>query len=726
MRYMFQLSSIDLRAVDTSRSAAPDALRPRGSARAVAVAVLLAAVVASCSKPPGDPGGGDPGGGDAGGGDPGGSVSAISVTVSPVTASVVSGAKLQFMATVRGTDNAAVNWSSSGGSITSAGLYTAPAAGGGYVIRATSAADPHASATAIVNVTGAGAAPEPFYDSRHPYVQLMTPMPSATYFAPATIRMWAHAPDNGSDGVNNYSPQVDFYMGTTMVGSVSINESSPIDYYEVDVSGVAAGSYELYVRSRMASGTVESVHVPITVVNVSSTGPAMNLDSDLVLSGSTNFELIGTASSRARLTSSNGSRIRSLPGWTGHLTIRNADIIGLGSMDVPGIEVAVGGTSALEITDSVFDRCGPPRLTANDQAPVTIRGNTFQPNMLTPVNDQADYAGSHPSLVFAGNSSARKTFQGNNVGVSFVRFDRSSHWLIGGDHDADGNVLLGVRAGLEFDSTTDITIRGNFSYHRYPFGWSQGHNLDFEGSNSDVLVEHNVFRSSSWMIQNLPGEFRYNLLVDNINEAFFRSFGSGVQIHHNVLVNVGFQRVYLPSGGVLFGDGAFRSNTIDVGGARLGWVYSPFMPADSQHHLTSVRNNVFTGFAYERSTQLIGAGAAASADYNCFYNPDTNLLTRYGTSGLGTHDCGGGASTDPRFAQSRVVPFPIADGDIWRRRVTVSQILSLYRGIYTPASGSPLIDTGDPSDDTGARNTDIGAVGAGNPHPEDRFGRFGP
>jgi len=69
---------------------------------------------------------------------------------------------------------------------------------------------------------------------------------------------------------------------------------------------------------------------------------------------------------------------------------------------------------------------------------------------------------------------------------------------------------------------------------------------------------------------------------------------------------------------------------------------------------------------------------------------------------------------------------PFIDGDVWRRTVTVSQILSLYRGIYTPAPGSPLIDAGDPSDDTGgARNTDIGAVGAGNAHPDDQFGRFG-
>jgi len=142
----------------------------------------------------------------------------------------------------------------------------------------------------------------------------------------------------------------------------------------------------------------------------------------------------------------------------------------------------------------VFDRVGAPVLGAADHAVITFRGNTLAPNMLTPVNDQPDYAGSHPSLTFTGNSDAAKTFQGNNVGVSFVRFDHSSHWTVGGDKDADGNVLIGVRGGLEFDFATDITIRGNYSYHRYPFGWSQGHNLDFEGNatsgDAKVLIEH--------------------------------------------------------------------------------------------------------------------------------------------------------------------------------------------------------------------------------------------
>src|SRR5262249_37157814 len=152
--------------------------------------------------------------------------------------------------------------------------------------------------------------------------------------------------------------------------------------------------------------------------------------------------------------------------------------------------------------------------------------------------------------------------------------------------------ILGVRATLELNNSSDNVIRGNFVYHRYPYGWSQGHNLDFEGTTSPILVEHNVFRSSSWMIQSMDGEFRYNLLVDNINEAFFRFTADNTKVHHNVLINVGWRRPYYPSNGFLYvGTGtAIYNNTIDVGGTQLGWVGNPMIDASGSQ--ANVRNNV--------------------------------------------------------------------------------------------------------------------------------------
>ena len=80
---------------------------------------------------------------------------AIAVSVSPSSPSIQSGTTQQFTATVTGTTNTAVTWSASGGSISSTGLYNAPASAGTYSIIATSVADATKSGIATVTVTAA-------------------------------------------------------------------------------------------------------------------------------------------------------------------------------------------------------------------------------------------------------------------------------------------------------------------------------------------------------------------------------------------------------------------------------------------------------------------------------------------------------------------------------------------------------------------------------------------
>jgi Bacterial Ig-like domain (group 2)/Kelch motif/Galactose oxidase, central domain len=80
----------------------------------------------------------------------------IGVTVTPNSATVLRGATQTFTAKVTGMTNTAVTWSveeSSGGTIDSAGLYTAPAADGFYQVVATSAAETTVTASATVTVT---------------------------------------------------------------------------------------------------------------------------------------------------------------------------------------------------------------------------------------------------------------------------------------------------------------------------------------------------------------------------------------------------------------------------------------------------------------------------------------------------------------------------------------------------------------------------------------------
>ncbi|HEY1205943.1 MAG TPA: hypothetical protein VGF05_14725 [Bryobacteraceae bacterium] len=90
--------------------------------------------------------------------------SGVAVTISPTAQSVVVGATQQFVATVTGSTNTAVAWSVNGiaggnatlGTVSSAGLYTAPAViptQNPVTVKATSTADPSQFSSATVTVT---------------------------------------------------------------------------------------------------------------------------------------------------------------------------------------------------------------------------------------------------------------------------------------------------------------------------------------------------------------------------------------------------------------------------------------------------------------------------------------------------------------------------------------------------------------------------------------------
>ncbi|NVJ07058.1 chitinase [Myxococcus sp. AM001] len=80
----------------------------------------------------------------------------VEVAISPTSATIPAGGTQAFTATVTGSTNTAVTWSvqegAEGGTITQAGLYTAPVTGGTYHVVATSQAAPTKSAVATVTV----------------------------------------------------------------------------------------------------------------------------------------------------------------------------------------------------------------------------------------------------------------------------------------------------------------------------------------------------------------------------------------------------------------------------------------------------------------------------------------------------------------------------------------------------------------------------------------------
>ncbi len=77
---------------------------------------------------------------------------AVSVSITPTTASISTAGSQQFTATVTGSTNTAVTWSATGGTVTTAGLFSSPSAGT-FTVQATSVADTTKSASATVTVT---------------------------------------------------------------------------------------------------------------------------------------------------------------------------------------------------------------------------------------------------------------------------------------------------------------------------------------------------------------------------------------------------------------------------------------------------------------------------------------------------------------------------------------------------------------------------------------------
>jgi uncharacterized repeat protein (TIGR01451 family) len=353
---------------------------------------------------------------------------------------------------------------------------------------------------------------------------------------------------------------------------------------------------------------------------------------------------------------------------------------------------------------------------ADDQAEVVVRRNTFSSNMLMTLTQQPWDC--DPAVRLLGDSTTLKLFQGNRIGIGWAEFMNTRDWLVGGDTDAETNVVIAARGGLQVWNSQGMVMRGNYSASRYLGGWSQGLNFELPGS-PGMLIEHNVIRGSSWPVRSLDGEFRYNVIT-NPGHSWLQHPEAAANIHHNVLVseseNGTEQGLW-----VLYGnqDIRFVNNTVDAGAPAVGYFGNGVDVADGS---AIVRSNAFTRFPVSGAGNEVVVGAGG--DYNLFFSPESDQPRNYDSGGAGPHDAGGAvpdAQVDPLFNGPRPIPVPIAEEEVWERTLLVSEILGLFRTAYEPGPGSPLTDAGDPAGDPG---NDIGAIGSGAPSPLDRFGHF--
>jgi hypothetical protein len=521
---------------------------------------------------------------------------------------------------------------------------------------------------------------------------------------------------------------------TTYQNTISFNHDGnpdPIGYFpfSAPTDGLAPGAHQVVARGHFSADAVNVTTVdssPITIyIDPPPSKSVVTLNGDMT--GPVNWDNV--------IVVGNGHKVTA----NGALVIHNSLVTGLAAPSSSGV---TGSVSSIDIEGSIFEDSGALDLTSSGA--ITITGNEFR------ANNRLKFVASDPSVPFEitvhGNGSGTKLFQGNRVGAGQLSLNGDG-WLIGGDTDDASNIFIGPRCVLNVSGSHSV-IRGNYAHHNYRGAWSQGFNFVYSTNSSDILTEHNFIRDSSWPVQQLAGEFRYNV-VYGYGHTWIRSANSNAIIHHNIFTpggdgdpNDGIQCYQSENGLVIY------NNTFDGGGNQMGDLAAPTIGISGTAQVLSLRNNLIT---FSRNLAngspggirvVGGSGAYVYVDYNSFYSPDNDNKTAYdfSGSGVGGHDVSGTGSLGVVNGQLAAMPFAgtriptdgnriitdvIDEAAVWQGTQKLSYVLAAFRSRYTPASGSPIIDAGDPQDnDSKGRRADIGAIDS-NGHDQDKLGTFG-
>src|SRR5262249_39679367 len=154
-----------------------------------------------------------------------------------------------------------------------------------------------------------------------------------------------------------------------------------------------------------------------------------------------------------------GHAIRTSEAWTGRIVIRHCTVHGLGTALSAALEVHATGPATVVVEDTIFDASGAVVLRTSRNSSVPFRRNTILESSV--VHTRIALAASRPAFSAWGSSPAVKTFQGNRIYRSWAEFESSDNWMLGGDTPAEGNIIIGNRAGIIIRRSRHMTVRGN-------------------------------------------------------------------------------------------------------------------------------------------------------------------------------------------------------------------------------------------------------------------------
>jgi hypothetical protein len=499
----------------------------------------------------------------------------------------------------------------------------------------------------------------------------------------------------------------------------------------------AAAGVAVAVHLVLAQDAPKATPSTKKVVNADKT---WTLTEDLVLTGADSLEVNGTKEKPCTIIGS-GRQIKTAgESWTGHIIMRYCTVRDLGTAAKPAMVLSQHGKSSVDIRYSTFDASSNIELVTNDASDVTYSHNTVLENALYPADMDPSSPPARGPLEAAGNSPVKKYFQGNRIYKAGPDLE-SPHWLVGGDTDAEGNIIIGYRAGIKIGA--DSVVKRNYTHVLLwvdPVLWTWIQTGNIPKVAAGTVVEDNVIRVGEWTIQFMDGELRNNVILEAQGHNALR-IGKG-KVHHNIFAHAMKQPGRYGNQYTLSADSfilqPYATDGFEVYNNVFDGSYRAAMAGfaiDKGSTMPSVRSNVFYNMRLAEDRAVIGGGfnegvpkprpdRLGYADYNLFhYNTIDHTLNicNYGVgvagkterkdNGFALHDVpvGGAvnASVDPKFRGPLPTGFPFSDEDILKGKVSISEILAYYRYIYSPAPGSPLIGAGDPQDGAG---NDIGAV----------------
>src|ERR1022692_4011045 len=167
----------------------------------------------------------------------------VAVSIEPTSASMLISGTQQFTAYITGTSDTAVTWSTTGGTVSTNGLYSARATAGTYTVTATSQADTTKSASAAVTVT----APSPYTLA---FVQVAAATPQSPQ---STVTVVYPAAQTAGD------------LNVVVVGWVDSTSNV------TSVSDSSGNAYALAIGPTIGTGLSQSIYYSKNIVSGSNT-----------------------------------------------------------------------------------------------------------------------------------------------------------------------------------------------------------------------------------------------------------------------------------------------------------------------------------------------------------------------------------------------------------------------------------------------------------------------